>query len=108
MLNPNLGTVQNAPGKEFVEHLPKYVEALSKASWTNLESALEQLNEGSLTLGALGLLAAKSLSSEFGNHVDEFLIQITAFFQNADAPQFRYCPAVCKWIWIKIYWYCLS
>jgi len=91
------GTTGSGAAKEFLEHLPKFVEALGKLPLASLDAALEQLTDGPVALGTLGLLAAKTLTADFAGHVDVFMTQISGFLQNVDGAQLRHCPAVCKY-----------
>jgi COP9 signalosome complex subunit 3 len=89
-----LGQHATGAGKEFIDNLARYVDNLGRSSWATLENGLLQLADPGFTLGALGLLAAKSRSTELGNHLDGFLVQVSTFLAAAEAEQLRLNPLI--------------
>jgi len=88
------GAITTGPGKEFIDNLPRYVEALGRTPWSALENGLTQVGDPALTLGALGILTAKSRSTELGNNLEPFLVQVSTFLASADAAQLRLSPII--------------
>ena len=85
------------PSKEYLDNLPKYVDTLARQTWANLDAGQNQLTEKIHSLAALGVIAAKSKSTELAANVDIFVTQLYTFLTTVEPPVLRHCPSLRKY-----------
>lgn len=72
------------------------VETLARQNWISLDGGQNQLTDKNHALAALGVITAKSKSTELASNLDVFLTQMYTFLTTVEPPVLRHCPSLCK------------